>query len=57
MAQEHGAQVLEPLSEADRRELGRLLGALATHHGLSPGVHPGYRTMGPPPGDARRPPG
>jgi hypothetical protein len=37
---------LAPLDEPDRAALAHLLGRLATHHGLAPGVHPGYRTLG-----------
>jgi hypothetical protein len=46
VAQAHGADFLAPLDEAERATLGRLLGRLAEHHGLTPGVHPGYRSMG-----------
>jgi DNA-binding MarR family transcriptional regulator len=48
VAQQHGEDFLAPLPAADRAVLGRLLGRLVTHHGLAPGVHPGYRTLGRP---------
>ena len=46
LAMEHGAALLAPLDDTERVTLGDLLARLATHHGLAPGVHPGYRTMG-----------
>lgn len=46
VATEHGADFLAPLDDAERATLAHLLTRLATHHGLSPGVHPGYRTLG-----------
>ena len=46
VAQQHGEDFLEPLNDKDRAELGRLLGLLASHHRLTPGVHPGYRAIG-----------
>jgi DNA-binding MarR family transcriptional regulator len=45
-AQAHGEDFLAPLSKADRATLSDLLGRLAAHHGLTPDVHPGYRTIG-----------
>lgn len=45
-ARAHGDNLLEPLSERERATLGRLLRKVADHHGLAPGVHPGYRAMG-----------
>jgi DNA-binding MarR family transcriptional regulator len=42
---EHEAAITSPLTRAERDELGRLLGKLADAHGLTPGVHPGYRTL------------
>jgi DNA-binding MarR family transcriptional regulator len=47
VAGQHGEDFLAPLSEHDRAELSRLLGRLAAHHGLTAGVHPGYRILGP----------
>lgn len=46
VAQAHGRDFLAPLDDADRATLSDLLGRLAVHHGLSPNVHPGYRTLG-----------
>jgi DNA-binding MarR family transcriptional regulator len=46
LAQQHGDDLLAPLGEADRATLGRLLVQLADAHGLTPGVHPGYRHLG-----------
>lgn len=48
IARAHGAEFLTPLDDAERTALGELLARLATHHGLAPGVHPGYRTLGRP---------
>jgi DNA-binding MarR family transcriptional regulator len=42
---EHEAAITSPLTRAERDELGRLLGKLADAHGLTPGVHPGYRKL------------
>jgi DNA-binding MarR family transcriptional regulator len=46
VAREHGAELLAPLDDDERVMLGDLLARLAAHHGLTPGVHPGYRTLG-----------
>jgi DNA-binding MarR family transcriptional regulator len=54
VAQSHGADVLTPLSRAERATLHDLLTRLADHHGLAPGVHPGYRSLGRPEGSGRR---
>jgi DNA-binding MarR family transcriptional regulator len=43
---QHGTDFLAPLDQEERRQLNDLLGRLATHHGLAPGVHPGYATLG-----------
>ena len=45
VAREHDQAVCEPLSPAERDELARLLRRLAEHHGLTPGVHPGFRKL------------
>lgn len=45
-AQAHGEDFLAPLNKADRATLSDLLGRLASHHGLTSDVHPGYRTLG-----------
>jgi DNA-binding MarR family transcriptional regulator len=46
MARAHGDDLLAPLGQDDRLILARVLGQLAEHHGLTPGVHPGYRSLG-----------
>ena len=46
VAQAHANDYLAPLDERDRSILAKLLARLAAHHGLTPGVHPGYRTLG-----------
>lgn len=46
VARAHGSDFLAALSAQDRSALGQTLRALAEHHGLTPGVHPGYRSMG-----------
>ncbi|MFT3697009.1 MAG: MarR family transcriptional regulator [Kofleriaceae bacterium] len=48
VGQEHDQTFTAPLTDAEKTELGALLEKLATAHGLTPQVHPGYRTMGPP---------
>jgi DNA-binding MarR family transcriptional regulator len=47
VAQAHGADLLAPLSKAERATLTELLSRLAAHHGLAPDVHPGFRAIGP----------
>jgi DNA-binding MarR family transcriptional regulator len=42
----HGEDFLAPLDKNDRATLSELLTRLAAHHGLTPDVHPGYRTLG-----------
>lgn len=53
---EHGNDFLAPLDADEREVLARLLATLAEHHGLTPGVHPGYAHLGrgeeTPPGSA-----
>lgn len=49
ISREHGAALLAPLTPAEQRQLGALLTRLATAHGLTPGVHPGYRKLPDPP--------
>ncbi|MGY0232861.1 MarR family winged helix-turn-helix transcriptional regulator [Longispora urticae] len=41
----HDADITAPLDPAEREQLAVLLGRLAEHHGLTAGVHPGYRTV------------
>ena len=45
-ARAHGESLLAPLSDRERATLGRLLRKVADHHQLTPGVHPGYRSLG-----------
>lgn len=45
---QHAEDLLAPLTDPERVSLGQLLTRLATHHGLTPGVHPGYRAPGRP---------
>ncbi|TCK19846.1 DNA-binding MarR family transcriptional regulator [Pseudonocardia endophytica] len=55
VAREHDDAVLAPLDDDERARLRELLGKLADAHGLTPGVHPGYRHLGAP--DAKGAPG
>ncbi|GIG61331.1 MarR family transcriptional regulator [Longispora fulva] len=41
----HDEDITAPLSPAERERLAALLGRIAAHHGLTEGVHPGYRTV------------
>lgn len=43
---DHEADVIAPLTSTERRQLSSLLSKLASAHQLSPGIHPGYRTLG-----------
>ncbi|WP_018681574.1 MarR family winged helix-turn-helix transcriptional regulator [Actinokineospora enzanensis] len=43
---EHEDEVTAPLSTEERRQLVDMLIRLAAHAGLSPGVHPGFRSLG-----------
>jgi DNA-binding MarR family transcriptional regulator len=53
VAQAHGDELLAALDADERSALAELLRKVADDHGLTPGVHPGYRTLGPP-GSAQR---
>ena len=53
IAREHQEDLLGALSKEERELLAGLLGRIAQHQGLTPGVHPGYRWMKP--GPAKRP--
>jgi DNA-binding MarR family transcriptional regulator len=44
VAEHHEKELFEPLTAAERRELGILLAKLAQGHGLDPDVHPGHAT-------------
>ncbi len=46
----HEEEITGGLSAGQREELAALLQALAARHGLTPGVHPGYRSLGRPSG-------
>jgi DNA-binding MarR family transcriptional regulator len=48
VARTHDESFLGPLNEGERRQLRALLQRLAESEGLTPGVHPGYRTLAPP---------
>jgi DNA-binding MarR family transcriptional regulator len=50
VASAHEDDICAALDRAERQELSRLLGRIASQQGLTPGVHPGYRTR---PGPAR----
>ena len=45
IAQQHGLELLDALTDDERRELHDLLERVAATCGLVPGVHPGYRTL------------
>ena len=42
---EHEQAIAAPLTPAERAQLSGLLAKLAAAHGLTPGVHPGYRNL------------
>ncbi|MFD7027281.1 MarR family winged helix-turn-helix transcriptional regulator [Streptomyces sp. NPDC059917] len=44
VATAHEQQICEPLSAEEHEQLTALLGRLAAAQGLTPGVHPGYRS-------------
>ena len=46
-AKAHDDDVCAPLSEQEREQLSSLLSRLAEHHGLTPGVHPGFAKLRP----------
>lgn len=43
---DHEQAISAPLTQAERAQLSKLLAKLAAAHGLTPGVHPGYRNLG-----------
>jgi DNA-binding MarR family transcriptional regulator len=45
LAREHETETCAALSEREREQFARLLGRMAAEQGLTPGVHPGYRTL------------
>jgi DNA-binding MarR family transcriptional regulator len=46
VAQEHNQMLASSLSEGERETLRSLLERIAQEKGLTPGVHPGYKTLG-----------
>jgi DNA-binding MarR family transcriptional regulator len=46
LARANDADLCAPLDDDERQQLISLLQRLRAHHGLTPGVHPGYRLMG-----------
>ena len=46
VASEHQDALCSALTEAERTQLATLLRRIADAQGLTPGVHPGYRTLG-----------
>jgi DNA-binding MarR family transcriptional regulator len=47
VARAHEADVCAALTDTERNQLIALLGRIAEQQGLTPGVHPGYRTEDP----------
>ena len=47
VGREHEAALTAALTDREREQLTRLLGRIADEQGLTPGVHPGYRTVKP----------
>lgn len=45
LVKQHDEELGEPLDADEREQLLELLGRIADHCGLSPGIHPGYRKM------------
>jgi DNA-binding MarR family transcriptional regulator len=43
---DHDREIAGSLTAAQREELAATLRTLAARHGLAPGVHPGYRSLG-----------
>lgn len=50
VAVEHDDDICASLTPEERKQLSLLLNKLATDQQLTPGVHPGYRRIGGPPG-------
>lgn len=48
VARAHEADLCAGLTDTEREKLIALLGRIAEQQGLTPGVHPGYRTVNPP---------
>jgi DNA-binding MarR family transcriptional regulator len=51
VARQHEQAMTAGLSAADKSSLAELLSGIAARQGLSPGVHPGYRSIGRAAGD------
>jgi DNA-binding MarR family transcriptional regulator len=45
-ARAHEEAMCAGLNDTERVQLGKLLHKIAAQHGLAPGIHPGYRTLG-----------
>jgi DNA-binding MarR family transcriptional regulator len=45
VGQEHDDAICRSLDDSERAQLRNLLGRIADDHGLTPGVHPGYRSL------------
>jgi DNA-binding MarR family transcriptional regulator len=48
VAIEHDAAICAALNESERAQIAQLLAKIAEEQQLTPGVHPGYKRMGPP---------
>ena len=48
IAGQHDDLLLAALAPTEREQLHTLLSRIAAEQGLTPGVHPGYRTLDPP---------
>jgi DNA-binding MarR family transcriptional regulator len=46
IAQDHDDAICAALEPDEKRQLNSLLGRIADQQGLTPGVHPGYRSLG-----------
>ncbi|MGH9590256.1 MAG: MarR family winged helix-turn-helix transcriptional regulator [Terracidiphilus sp.] len=55
VARAHEQAVCEGLSDAERAQMAGLLRKIAARHGLAPGIHPGYKTLGAKQADACEP--
>ena len=49
VASKHDHDLCAALTDEERDQLAALLSRVAAHQGLEPGVHPGYRRLGPTP--------
>lgn len=46
VARAHEEAICGGLSAAEHAQMAELLRKIASHHGLEPGIHPGYKTLG-----------